>query len=285
MNGEPVLELLDATVVKNGCRILDRLSLTIVAGEHSAILGPNGAGKSTLINVLTRQDFALARDGAAPVRIFGADRWDLFDLRSRLGIVTSDLHTRFVSGNSAGPITGERAVLSGLLGTYGIVDPASVDAGMRRRAAEALERLHAGRLARKPMDRMSTGEARRVLIARALVTAPAALVLDEPTTGLDMVARDRFLDRIRDIARGGTTIVLVTHHVDEIIPEIDRVILLRDGRVAFSGSKRAALTGTQLTAAYGAPISVREIDGYYVGRTDRLAEAVRPPAGRTPPDR
>ena len=123
MIGEPVLELTDAVVVKDGVRVLDGLSLTIRAGEHTAILGPNGAGKTTLINLLTHDDRPLAViNGVPPVRVFGSTRWNVFDLRSRLGIVSTDLHHRFVAGNSLGNITGEAAVLSGLFGTRGVLD-------------------------------------------------------------------------------------------------------------------------------------------------------------------
>ena len=204
MRSAPVLELSDATVMKNGQRILDGLTLTIQAGEHTAILGPNGAGKTTLLNVLTELDHPLAREEEPPpVRIFGRSCWDVFELRSRLGIVTSDLHQRFVNGNSAGSITGERAVLSGFHATHGVVPAGTVTSEMREGAAEALARLEVDHLARKTLDEMSTGEARRVLIARALVSQPQALVLDEPTAGLDLVARARFLSAVSRIAQAG----------------------------------------------------------------------------------
>jgi iron complex transport system ATP-binding protein len=272
VNGNPVLELTNATVIKNGTRILDGLTLTIQDGEHTAIVGPNGSGKSTLINVLTRQDHPLARDDDPPVRIFGKTRWNVFELRSRLGIVSADFHTRFVLGNSAGSITGERAVLSGFFATQGIVREAAATTAMRLKASAALEQLEASHLARKPLDEMSTGEARRVLIARALVTGPRALVLDEPTTGLDMVARQRFLETISQVAQRGTTILLVTHHVEEIIPEIDRVLLLKRGRVAYSGPKRSILISEHLSAVYEAPIELHEGDGYYYAHTRNAGE-------------
>src|SRR4029077_3877855 len=128
-------------------------------------------------------------------------------------------------GNSEGRITGEAAVLSAFLASDGILRYGVITDGMRRSAAEALGRLGVPHLARRWLDEMSSGEARRVLLARALVTAPRALVLDEPTTGLDLVARHDFMERVRQIARAGTTLVLITHHVEEIIPEIERVIL------------------------------------------------------------
>jgi iron complex transport system ATP-binding protein len=264
MHDQPMLELTDATVVKNGVRVLDGLTLSIRAGEHTAIVGPNGSGKSTFINVLTQQDHALARDdGVPPVRIFGDSLPDVFALRSRLGIVSADLHQRFVGGNSAGNFSGETAVLSGFFATQGIVHESHLTDSMRRTAAEALVRMGAIHLAHKPIDEMSTGEARRVLIARALVTAPVALVLDEPTTGLDMVARQRFLEMVSQVAQRGTTIVLVTHHVEEIIPEIERIVLLKHGRVAFGGPKRDVLTSAHLSAVYDATITLQEVDGYY----------------------
>src|ERR1700737_4620113 len=140
MSTDMVVELTEATVVKNGVRILDGLTLAIRAGQHTAIVGPNGAGKSTLINVLTQQDHALARDeGPPPVRIFGDTLWNVFDLRSRLGIVSADLHHRFVNGNAAGSITGERAVLSGFFATQGIVKETTITGAMRDMAREALE--------------------------------------------------------------------------------------------------------------------------------------------------
>ena len=267
MTSEPVLELCDATVVKGPTRVLDGLTLTINRGQHTAILGPNGAGKTTLINLLTRDDYPLARsEGPPPVRIFGAATWDVFDLRTRLGIVTADLHQRFVEGHSVGRITGEAAVLSGFFATRGFLLYSTITDAMRRKASEALARVGVESLAGKMLHEMSTGEARRVLIARALVTSPEALVLDEPAAGLDPVARHRFLQTIDDLARRGTTIVLVTHHVEEIVPSIAQVVLLKRGRVAFAGTTRATLTDAHLSELFDAPFSVECRDSYYYGR-------------------
>ena len=218
-----------------GTRVLDRLTLSIPVGEHTAILGPNGAGKSTLIKLLTLQQYPAVEDATLdgsqpPIRVFGQDRWDVFELRSKLGIVSADLHDRFVHGNSNGVLTGLDAVVSGFFATHGLFAHQRVTDPMRREAMDALERVDAGRLAAATLDTMSTGEARRVLIARALVHHPAALVLDEPTRGLDLVSRHHFMERVRERGPAGDDDLLVTHHVDEIIPEIARVILLRRGR-------------------------------------------------------
>jgi len=259
-----LLELNDASVVLGDTRVLDGLTLSIAAGEHTAILGPNGAGKSTFIKLLTLQQYPLATDGdASPIRVMGQDRWDVFELRSKLGIVSADLHDRFVHGNSNGVVTGLDAVVSGFFATHGVFRHQRVTGAMRRQATEALDRVDAGRLARATLDTMSTGEARRVLIARALVHRPTALVLDEPTRGLDLVSRHVFMDRVRAIAREGTTILLVTHHAEEIIPEIGRVILLRRGRIASDGAKAEVLTAECLTYAFDAPLSVEQRDGYF----------------------
>jgi iron complex transport system ATP-binding protein len=264
---EHVLELVDASVEKDGRRVLDRVSLIIPAGEHTAIVGPNGAGKSVLLRLLTHEDRAIAHDDdSAPVRVFGKGNWHVFELRSLLGIVSADLHQRFVAGNSEGRISAEAAVLSAFLASDGILRYAAVTDEMQRRAADALERMGVGHLARRWLDAMSSGEARRVILARALVTSPRALVLDEPTTGLDLVARHDFMERVRQIAREGTTLILITHHIDEIVPEIARIILLRGGRVVGDGPKRSMLTGERLTDVFAAPIALDESHGYFYAR-------------------
>ena len=261
---EPVLELINATVKKGDATVLHGLTLTIGAGEHTAILGPNGAGKSILVRLLTHEERALPLpDDSSPVRVFGDDRWNVFELRPQLGIVSADLHQRFVGGNSEGRITGLTAVLSGFVASQGILRYSAITDDMRRRAGDALDRMGAAHLAQRRMNEMSSGEARRVLLARALVTDPRALVLDEPTTGLDVVARHSFMERVRDIARNGTTLILITHHVEEIVPEIDRVILLSRGRIVGDGAKRDMLKDATLSRAFDGEMKVEQRDGYY----------------------
>jgi iron complex transport system ATP-binding protein len=253
--------------VKDGVRILDRLTLTIRAGEHTAILGPNGAGKTTLINLLTHQDYAFAHEDAPPaVRVFGDSRWNVFELRTQLGIISSDLQQRFVAGHSAGRIRGEDAVVSGFFATQGYLINWSVTDEMRTTARASLAKLEAGHLGAKYLNEMSTGEVRRVLIARALVNQPRALILDEPSAGLDVVARHRFMESVRRLAQEGTTIILITHHVEEIIPEIGQVVFIQDGRILDSGPKAAMLAGPQLSRLFGAPVTVEHAGGYFYAR-------------------
>jgi iron complex transport system ATP-binding protein len=261
---DPFLELRDATVLLGDTRALDNLTLTIAVGEHTAILGPNGAGKSSLIKLLTLQQYPVTdADRPPPIRVFGRDRWDVFALRAQMGIVSADLHDKFVQGHSSGIVTALEAVLSGFLATHGIFAHHQVTAAMRRRAADALARVDASHLSDTMLNTMSTGEVRRVLIARALVHEPQVLVLDEPTRGLDLVARHHFMNRVRAIARDGTTTLIVTHHVEEIVPEVGRVILLDHGRVAADGPKEAVLQSAHLGRVFGAPLAVELVDDYY----------------------
>jgi iron complex transport system ATP-binding protein len=263
----PILELTDATVVKDDRTVLDGLTLTIREGEHTAILGPNGAGKSLLVSLLTHYERPLARiEGIPPVRVFGEDDWNVFELRRQLGIISSDLHLHFVAGNSEGRIRGEAAVLSGFLASHGVLRYGAITDDMRKRAADALAMVGASHLASRWLDQMSSGEARRVMLARVLATHPRALILDEPTTGLDLGARHAFMEQVRAIARAGTTIILVTHHLEEIIPEIARVVLLRAGRIVDDRPKAEMLTAEQLSHVFDVRVAIEQSGGYHYAR-------------------
>lgn len=265
----PLLKMQQATVIKGGKPILDKITLEIWEGEHTAILGPNGAGKSSLIKLITRQDYPLASpDGTPPLQIFGQSLWNVFELRSQLGIVSADLQQSYICGSLPGRTRGLDVVLSGFFASYGLFQHHHISGEMKGKAWQALILMEAAPLAERLIEEMSTGEARRIMIARALVHDPTALLLDEPTTGLDLLARYRFLLTLQTVARQGKTIILTTHHIDEIFPEIQRVILIRQGRLIFDGPKPEAFTPAQLSALYGAPIKVKETNGYYTAACD-----------------
>ena len=258
-----LLTLHDATVIRNGRRVLDGVSLEIDEGQHTAILGPNGSGKSSLIRLITHQDHPLVHaDGTPSILICGQERWNVFELRSFLGIVSADLDRSFSHGAVAPGTCGLEAVISGFFSSHGLFSHHEVTEGMRAAARRALEMVEASHLAGRPLDQMSTGEVRRILIARALVHNPLALMFDEPTAGLDLVARHRFLQTLRGLAQRGKTVIMVTHRIEEILPEIERVVFLQDGRVLLDGPRREMLTGPRLSALFRAPVQVQEVGGY-----------------------
>ncbi|HEY7358759.1 MAG TPA: ATP-binding cassette domain-containing protein [Ktedonobacterales bacterium] len=271
MNQQPsdnefLLRMRQATVVKGRQqRVLDSISLDIRQGEQTIILGPNGSGKSSLIKLIMRQDYPLIHpDGAPALLLYGRARWDVSELRKHLGIVSADMSQFFLSGVSHQDISGLDVVISGFFASVGLFPHHEVTPAMRQRGLEALALMEIHHLAQKPIAAMSTGEARRLLIARALAPDPRALLLDEPTTGLDLLARQRFLETLRTLARADKTLLLVTHHIEEILPEVERVILLKAGRVFLDGPKHAILTTQHLSALYDAPIHVHsDAAGYY----------------------
>jgi iron complex transport system ATP-binding protein len=233
------------------------VSLSIGAGEHVAILGPNGCGKSTLIKTITRDCYPLANP-ASSVRILGESTWNVFDLRNLLGIVSNDLMTQCTR-----EITGFDIVLSGFFSSIGIWPNHHVTDEMRARSSRILEMLEAPHLAQKPVDEMSSGEARRMLIGRALVHNPKALLLDEPSTSLDLFAQHELRETVRKLAQSGIGILLVTHHLSDIIPEIERVIFMRQGQIVADGPKHETLTADALRNLFGVEVELAERDGYY----------------------
>jgi iron complex transport system ATP-binding protein len=253
----PLLEL-DNVSVRRGERLgLNRLTLTVQSGEHVAILGPNGSGKSTLIKTITRECYPLIRPGSR-LRILGRENWNIFELRSHLGVVSNDLMALCTRD-----ITGRELVLSGFFGSIGIWPNHHVAPEMEETARQAMERLDALHLADRWMDELSSGEARRLLIARALIHNPSTLLLDEPTTSLDLPALHEVRGHLRSLAASGIGLLLVTHHLDDIIPEIERVILLRQGAVFADGPKADVLTSRCLSELFEIPVDVFERNGFY----------------------
>jgi iron complex transport system ATP-binding protein len=252
-----LLDFQHISVMRGQKTVLDDVTLRIQAGEHVAILGPNGSGKSTLIKVITRECYPLARPDSS-LTILGRDSWNVFELRPLLGVVSNDLMSTCTRD-----ITGLEAVLSGFFSSIGIQPYHHVTPAMRNKAEEVLDLLEVPHLADRFMDEISSGEARRILIGRALVHDPLALLLDEPSNSLDLHATLELREFVRKLAQSGTGILLVTHHLPDIIPEIDRVILLQKGRIFADGDKQQLLSAERLTQLFGLPVELARRDGYY----------------------
>lgn len=253
----PLLELRNVSVVRGDNLALDRVSLRIDQGEHLCILGPNGCGKSTLIKTLTRECYPIAREDSS-IRIFGRGLWNIFELRSLLGIVSPDLLAACTTD-----ATGLDVVLSGFFSSTRIFPNHQPQEIHQVRAEAALARLGIAHLAKRPLAEMSSGEAKRTLIARALVHEPQSLLFDEPGNALDIAGQVELRDTMRELARAGLGILLVTHHVSEIIPEIERVVLLQGGRILADGAKEKVLTDETLSHLFGVAVRLFREDGYF----------------------
>jgi iron complex transport system ATP-binding protein len=255
----PLIDFRHVTVWRGNATspALDDVHLRVEAGEHVCIFGPNGCGKSTLIKTITRECYPAAAAGAS-AQILGRERWDIFRLRNLLGIVSPD-----VLGSCTSEVTGRDVVISGFFSSSRIFPHHGPSAELVARAERALARVGVAHLARRPLTQMSSGEAKRTLIARALVHEPQTLLFDEPGNALDIAAQFQLRDTMRELARSGIGILLVTHHVSEIIPEIDRVLLLDKGRIVADGPKGTILTATRLSDLFGVRLQVTVNEGYF----------------------
>ncbi len=246
----PLIELKDAEVVRASKTILHVDGFTLPQGEHIAILGPNGAGKSTFVKLITREVMPLYRE-EAPVRFMGNPRALLTDVRKKLGIVSSTMQAQISVHLPAVDI-----VEGGLFGTLGLprhVEPTSLT---HEKALHAMEMLGVSNLAQRDIMAMSTGQARRVLIARALVHEPETLLLDEPCTGLDPEGTYYVRSAMRKLAQAGKGLVLITHYPEDIIPEIQRVLLIKGGSVHADGSKDELLSDEVMSELFDVPLKV-----------------------------
>jgi len=253
----PLISFDNVTVLRGSREALAGVSMRIDAGEHVCILGPNGCGKSTLIKTIARECYPVAREGSA-ISIYGRESWNVFELRVLLGIVSPDL-----LASCTGDATGRDVVLSGFFSSTRIFSHHQVRPELIERTASILARLGAAHLADRPVAEMSSGEAKRILIARALVHDPKTLLFDEPSNTLDIAAQYQLRETMRQLAQEGIGILLVTHHLADIIPEIERVILLREGRILADGAKEAVLTPGRLSELFGVPVTITRDDGYF----------------------
>ena len=254
---QKIIEIKNITVYRGQTRVFNNLSLEIPRGCHTVILGPNGAGKSTLLKLLSREIYPVQREGSY-IRLFGQERWNVWELRTHFGIVSHDLQQQYL-GNARGM----NVILSGY---YASIDTAAhqhFSVEDTERASRIMQTLGVAELKDRMFAEMSTGEQRRFLLGRALINDPDTLVLDEPTSGLDLKACFQYLDIVRGLMRAGKTIILVTHHIHEIPPEVSRVVLLKDGAVIADGDKPEILTAANLSTLFDTPIALLHTNGFY----------------------
>ncbi len=259
-NTQPLFQIRDAEVVRAGRTILSVGNFDLAEGEHVALLGPNGAGKSTFIQLLTREVFPLHRD-EPPVRFRGQARPLLSDIKQALGIVSATMHDQV---RVHLPV--DQIVMGGIFGTLGLPKHVDVPASARPRAIEALDRLGIADLADRDVMTLSTGQVRRVLVARELMSDPKILIFDEPCTGLDPEGMYHVRETMSLLAAEGRSVVLVTHYPEDIIPAIDRVLLIKDAEIFADGPKAELMRDDVLSELFGVPLEVEEHNGWYALR-------------------
>jgi iron complex transport system ATP-binding protein len=251
------LEMQHVYVARGEAVVLHDVSLKIDVGEHVAILGPNGCGKSTLIKTITCECYPIVAPEMS-IQLLGRARWDVSQLRQQLGVVEAHL-----PGERTGVTRGIDAVVAGFFSASTLWPNLHVTPEMRERAHEALERMGATYLKEKLVGQMSAGEQRRVMIARALVHRPGMLLLDEPSNALDIAAQRELREALRLVVQQGTGVIMVTHHLADILPEIDRVIMMRSGRIFADGSKDSLITTEKLKELFGVDVTLTQRDGYW----------------------
>lgn len=254
---DPIIHIEHATVRRKGVDILDDVSFTVREGEHTAIIGPNGAGKSTLVQLISQEVHPLNHP-TMKRELFGTQRWEILELRKRLGIVSQSL--QYLCNST---YTGFEIVLSGFFSSIGLDFHHQVDSAMEAKALEVMERYGVAHLKAKQMNRMSSGEARRLLLCRAMVNEPKVFLLDEAGTALDFPARSAYRETLQQLDREGRTIILATHELSEIIPAITRVALMKGGRIVADGPKDEIFTESLLSEVYGMPVYVDRRDGLF----------------------
>jgi len=253
------VEFVNVSMIRNGIRILDSLSLKIADGESVAVIGPNGSGKTSLMKII-KGDVRPYRDEDSDTvcRLFGEDRWNIFDLRSRMGVVSMDLQFRFNDSASVGAV-----IMSGFFRTTDIYKDHVITDAMVADAETAAERVGIADKLTRDIGKLSLGEKRRVLIARALVPEPKMLLLDEPMASLDIAVRMELRAILDKLMNDGTGIIMITHDLEDIPTGIQRVIMMKDGRIFDDGLKDKMLTSEKVSSLFSSDIKVEEANGTY----------------------
>lgn len=255
-----VLTLSDVSVVREGSYILDSIDWTVDSDERWVILGPNGAGKTTLLQIAAAMMHPTS--GSAKILDDTLGRVDVFDLRTRIGFASTAMARRIPAGETVLDVvmTAAYAVAGRWNETYEEID--------LRRSQRVLSEWNLSHLEDRRFGGLSDGEQKRVQIARAIMTDPELLLLDEPAASLDLGAREELLQLLGGYARASQApaIIMVTHHVEEIPLGFGHALLLSNGRISAAGTLDTVLTSEKLTEAFGLDLEVDERDGRYTAR-------------------
>jgi iron complex transport system ATP-binding protein len=254
---KPIVQIEHATVYRGETCVFADFSFALHEGEHAAILGPNGAGKSTLLKLLSGEVHAMPKDETRWA-LFGEERWNVWDVRKQIGIVSHDLQRDYLICAE-----GLNVILSGFYASNDTYASQEFSKSQITRAYEVMQELGVMDLSSRRFGHLSTGEQRRFLLGRALVHDPPVLVFDEPTSGLDLKACFQYLDLLRAQMAKGKTVLLVTHHLHEIPPEIDRVIFLREGKIVVDDVKSQLLTSDHVSRLFDTKVSLSHVNGWY----------------------
>lgn len=239
--------------------VLHDIHLRINEGQHTVILGGNGSGKSTLLKLFSNDLYPRFSETSIK-EVFGKKVWDIWELKKHLGIITNDLHYQF--SERAPDLNAFEVILSGFYSSFHIYEHQNFSPLHVNKVEEVIDFLQIRHLRNKRISEMSTGELRKCIIARALVHEPKAMILDEPTVGLDIKAQLNFIEMIRKIAQQ-RTIILVTHHLEEIFEEISHVVLIKEGHIVVQGAKEQILNDANLSEVFGLSLHVKCEKGRY----------------------
>ncbi len=230
---QPLIELHHVDVALNGKTVLRDLSWCLRSGEQWAVLGPNGSGKSTFLKLIRGELRPQPGSGRCIYRIDGMEQSTAISVKERISVVSPELQDRYLQEEWR--LTGWQVVCSGFRNGDYVYE--AVNARQKRFAAQIIDLLGIGSLLRRNVQQLSSGELRKVLIARALVGKPAVLALDEACDGLDVISRREMIETLERIARSGTQLLLTTHRSEEIIPAITHLLLLENGRISSGGTR------------------------------------------------
>ena len=253
----PWLDIKDVEAWLGPTQVFRSLTLRLMQGENTAILGPNGSGKTALVKLISRNIYPIVKRGST-IKIFGNQIIKLNQLRSRIGVVSTDLEVRTPDFISAKDV-----VLSGFYGSIGITRKLRQKEEEIKKVQKLMSALGLQKIYSSPFGQLSDGEKRRLLIARAMIHKPEILVLDEPTNGLDLKARHQLLEGIRTLCKGKTTILLITHRVEDLVKEMQRIIFLKKGEIIRDGTPKELIQSKPLGNLYETPLEVVSVNGYY----------------------